>query len=216
MGKLTSTAVLPFWLLCLSGCSTVDTASGPSNAVVFHYQHVANVHEIRFSNPVQVWRRSAPVDVVRPRDASGFWAIFVVCSIDTRDSVLPAFRYDVDNFRVQYRGQTFGPVRPYTLRYGATADLNVPADSPVIASAIGAEIAAGPATALFERGVYPGLDYRFAVYVPRPLPDYAGEQLLLSYVGQPAVLLGNRHPPSDIRAVGGTGAGIAGRCLPTN
>jgi uncharacterized protein YceK len=216
MGKLSGTAMLPFWLLCLSGCSTVDTATRPSNAVVFHYQHVANVHEIRFSNPVQVARRHAPVDFVTPRDASGFWAIFVVCSIDTRASVLPAFRYDVDNFRIQYRGQTFGPLRPYTLRYGASVDLNTPAESPAIASAIDAEVEEGPATALFERGVYPGLDYRFAVYVPRPPPDYAGEQLALSYVGQPAVLFGNSHPPSDIRAVGGTGAGIAARCLPTN
>jgi hypothetical protein len=212
MGKLSGTAMLPFWLLCLSGCSAVGTA--PGNAVVFHYQHVANVHEIRFSNPVQVARRHALVDFVTPRDASGFWAIFVVCSIDTRASVLPAFRYDVDNFRVHYHGQTFGPLRPYTLRYGASAELNTPADSRAIATAIDIEIDEGPATALFDRGVYSGLDYRFAVYVPRPLPDYAGEQLMLSYVGQPAVLLGNTYPPSDIRAVGGTGAGIAARCLP--
>jgi hypothetical protein len=212
MRKLSGTAMLPFWLLCLSGCSTVGTA--PSNAVVVHYQHVANVHEIRFSNPVQVSRRRPPVDFVTPRDASGFWAIFVVCSIDTRASVLPAFSYDVDNFRVQYRGQSFGPLRPYTLRYGASADLNTPADSPAIAHAIDAEVEEGPATVLFERGVYPGLDFRFAVYVPRALPDYAGEQLTLSYSGQPAVLRGNSYPPSDIRAVGGTGAGIAARCLP--
>jgi hypothetical protein len=196
----------------LSGCNTVGTA--PSNAVVVHYQHVANVHEIRFSNPVQVSRRRPPVDFVTPRDASGFWAIFVVCSIDTRASVLPAFSYDVDNFRVQYHGQSFGPLRPYTLRYGASVDLNTPADSPAIAHAIDAEVEEGPATVLFERGVYPGLDFRFAVYVPRALPDYAGEQLTLSYSGQPAVLRGNSYPPSDIRAVGGTGAGIAARCLP--
>jgi hypothetical protein len=212
MRKLSGTAMLPFWLLGLSGCATVDNPNG--NAVVFLYQHVANVHEIRFSNPVQVPRRSAPVDYVTPRDASGFWAIFVVCSIDSRASVLPAFRYNVGDFRVLYRGQTFGPLRPYTLRYGASADLNTPADSRAIASAIGAEVEEGPATAAFDRGVYSGLDYRFAVYIPRPLPDYAGEQLTLSYVGQPAIVLGNATPPSDIRAVGGTGAGIAARCLP--
>jgi hypothetical protein len=212
MRKLSGCSLLPFWLLCLAGCTTLGAT--PENAVVFRYQHVANAHEIHFSNPVEVSRRNTPVQFVTPREAYGFWAIFVVCGIDTRASVLPGFRYDVARFRVAYRGQTFGNLRPYTLRYEGTADLNSPADSAAIANAIGAEIHEGPAAAVFARGLYPALNYRFAIYVPRALPDYAGEQLMLLYAGQPAVLFGNGYPPSDIPVVGGNGAGIAASCLP--
>ena len=67
---------------------------------------------------------------------------------------------------------------------------------------------------MFARGYYPSLNYRIAVYVPKELPDYAGEQLALRYPGQQAIVIGNGHPPSDIPAVGGSGAGIAARCLP--
>ncbi|MFL6671862.1 MAG: hypothetical protein ACJ8LG_01065 [Massilia sp.] len=212
MRKLSDFSLWRFWLLCLAGCATQGAT--PDNAVVLRYQHVANAREIHFSNPVEVAGRRAPVQFVTPRDAYGFWAIFVLCSIDTRASVLPGFRYDVERFRVAYGGQTFGNLRPYTLRYEGRAELNSPADSPAIAHAIGAEIHEGPATAAFGRGLFPALNYRFAIYVPRALPDYAGEQLMLSYTGQPAVLRGNGYPPSDIPVVGGNGAGIAASCLP--
>jgi hypothetical protein len=212
MPKLSGTAALPFWLLCLSGCTTVDTA--PQQVAVFRYQHVANAHRVHFSNPVALPRRPVPVDFVTPLDAYGFWAIFVVCSVDTRPSVLPSFRYNVNDFRVQYRGQAFGPLRPYTLRYQGSTDLNAPRDSAAIAEAIRAEIHEGPASAVFGHDFYPGLNYRFAIYVPRALPDYAGEPLELSYAGQPAVLASNGYPPSDLDAVGANGAGMAASCLP--
>lgn len=211
MRKLPGAAALSFCLLCLPGCRTVDTV--PANAVVLRYQHVANAHQVRFSSPLALPGR-APVDYVTPRDAHGFWAIFVLCSIDTRPSVLPGFRYDIDNLRVRYGNQFFGPLRPYTLRYQGSVDLNGPRESHALAEAIGAEIHEGPPSAVFGRGLFPGLNYRFAIYVPRTLPEYAGEQLMLSYNGQPAVLRGNGYPPSDLPVVGGNGAGIAATCLP--
>jgi hypothetical protein len=200
-------------LLCLAGCSTAQSTPEQA-AVVFYYQHVANAHEIRFANPVPVPRRFFPVDFVTALDRRGFWAIFLVCSLDTRPSVLPGFRYDIRNFRVQYGRQRFGPLQPYTLRLEGSAELNTPLDGRILDEAIGAEIHEGPQTQVFGRGLFPNLNYRFAVYVPRALANYAGEQLSLSYAGQPAIALGNGHPPSDIPAVGGSGAGIAATCLP--
>jgi hypothetical protein len=178
-------------LLCLAGCGTVE--STPEHAAILYYQHVANAHEIRFSSPVALPHRFFPIDFVTALDREGFWAIFLVCGLDTRPSVLPGFRYDIRNFRVRYGRQRYGPLQPYT---------------------IGAEIHEGPASAVFGRGLYPGLNYRFAVYVPRALPNYAGEQLSLTYAGQPAVLVGNGRPPYDIPAVGGSGAGISAACVP--
>jgi hypothetical protein len=207
------TAALPFWLLGLCACASV-VDSTPQNPVVFHYQHVANAHEIHFSSPVTVVHRQLPVEFVAPRDTGGFWAIFVLCSIDTREMVLPAFRYDVNNFEVRYRTHASGALQPFSLRYEGSADLNRPADAHAIVAAIGAEIAAGPPARIFARGHYAPLNYRFAVYVPRSLPDYTGGQLALAYKTQPAIAVGNGHPPSDLPVVGGNGAGIAARCLP--
>jgi hypothetical protein len=212
MRKLSGTKALWCCVLCLAGCSTVE--STPEQTALLYYQHVANTHEIRFSNPVTVPQRYFPIDFVTPIDRHGFWAIFVVCSLDTRASVLPGFRYDVRQFRVDYGQQLLGPLQPYTLRFEGAAELNTPADTAILRDAIAAEIHEGPTMAVFDRGVFPNLNYRFAIYVPRALPDYAGEQLSLRYTGQPAILRGNRHPPSDIPVVGGNAAGIAARCLP--
>jgi len=210
MRKLSGATVL-CWI-GLAGCATNQPP--PEQTVVFHYQHVANAHEIRFSSPVALARRYFPVDFVTPIDRHGFWAIFVVCGLDTRASVLPGFRYDVHQFAVEYGQQVFGPLQPYTLRVEGAAELNTSGDTAVLDSAIDAEIHVGPRTEVFRRGVYPDLNYRFAVYVPRALPGYAGQQLALRYAGQPAILRGNGHPPSDIPVVGGSGAGIAASCLP--
>jgi hypothetical protein len=199
-------------LLCLAGCGTVE--STPEHAAILYYQHVANAHEIRFSSPVALPHRFFPIDFVTALDREGFWAIFLVCGLDTRPSVLPGFRYDIRNFRVRYGRQRYGPLQPYTLRLEGSAELNTPIDARMINDAIGAEIHEGPASAVFGRGLYPGLNYRFAVYVPRALPNYAGEQLSLTYAGQPAVLVGNGRPPYDIPAVGGSGAGISAACVP--
>jgi hypothetical protein len=211
MGKISGSIALSS-LLGLAGCGT--TSSAPEQAVVLRYQHVANTHEIRFSTPVALPRRFFPIDFVTPLDRNGFWAIFVVCSLDTRPSVLPEFRYDVRQFRVQYGEQSFGRLQPYTLRFEGSAELNTPLDAKELDNAIGAEIREGPRSAAFGRDYYPSLDYRLAIYIPRALPDYAGQQLTLRYAGQPAILLGNGHPPSDLPVVGGDGAGIAGSCLP--
>lgn len=198
-------------LLFLSACSGSGTR--PDNATVIRYQHVANAHQLRFANPVTL-APSYPVNFVGPLDAQGFWAIFVLCSLNVTGSRQASFAYDADRFQVEYDTRSYGPLQPYTLRLQDSADLNTPADTPSIVSAVAAEVGQGPARRLFTRGYYPDLNYRIAVYVPKGLPDYAGEQLALRYGGQSAILIGNGHPPSDLRAVGGNGAGVAARCLP--
>jgi hypothetical protein len=211
MRKLPGIAAL-LCLLCLSACRTTVSTREPTT--VLRYQHVANVHEIRFSTPIRLPGRSEPVAFVTPRDAHGFWAVFLICSIDSRASVLPGFRYNLNHLRVRYGHQLFGPAPPYTVRYEGAADLNGPADAPLLESAIASEIDEGPVSTAFGRSVYADLNFRVAIFVPRALPDYAGGELALQYTGQPAILLGNGHPPSDIPAAGGNGAGITATCLP--
>jgi len=197
--------------LLAAGCTSVDP--GLRNTVVVHYQHVANVHRIAFSNPVSL-RRNEAIRFVQPLESQGFWAVFVVCSIDVTGANVPAFYYDIDRFRVQFGGRRFGPLRPYTLRLDDSIELNTRTDTAAIVDAIAAEIYEGPPSQVFRHGFYTNLDYRFAIYVPQGLTDYAGEELPLRYVGGNTMVLGNGTPPSDIPVAGADGTGITARCRP--
>lgn len=207
-------SLVPACLACLmaAGCTSVDT--GLRNTVVLHYQHVANVHRIEFANPVVLPRHGLPVRSVLPLESTGFWAVFVLCSVDATGANVPGFYYDVDRFRVLDGKQRFGPLRPYTLRLDDSVDLNTRYDTPAIAEAIAMEIQEGPSSQVLRRGYYAGLDYRFAIYLPRGLPDYPGDQLTLRYDGGPTMVLGNGYPPSDVPVAGLGGTGIASHCLP--
>jgi len=197
-------------LLILAGCSvTQRTQQYP---VVIHYQHVANAHQVRFASPLQLATQTPAY--VMPRNAQGFWAIFVVCRLDVNDKGTPSFVYDINNFRVDYNGRHFGPLPPYTVRYEDSYHLNRPFETPMLANAIAAELHKGPPLQVFAPGSYPSLNYRFALFVPRGLDEYAGEPLRLQYIGQPSLMLGNGYPPYDIPVVGGNGAGVAASCVP--
>jgi hypothetical protein len=198
--------------LLLGACA--GPSGAPKNRVIVHYQHVANAHQVRFTTPLALSHRAAPVNYVAPIDSQGFWAIFVLCSVDVSDRALASFRYNVNNFEVEFGKQHFGVLQPYTLRYEDSADLNKPLETPAIVNAIAAEIQEGPVSQVFAHGFHASLNYRIAVYVPKALDEYAGTQLQLRYTGQSAILVGNDHPPSDLPYVGGNGGGIAASCLP--
>ncbi len=203
--------VLP-GVLALAGCGSVDASL--RDTVVLHYQHVANVHRIDFSTPVTLPHRTAPAHAVQPLESEGFWAVFLLCSVDASGAGIPSAYLDVDRLRVQYDGQRYGPLRPYTLRIDDTTDLNTQRDTPALSAAIAAEVGEGVPALVFRHGFHPQLDIRFAIYVPRGLPGYSGEQLDLRYEGGRAMVLGNGHPPSSIPLAGLGGTGIASHCLP--
>lgn len=211
MRKLITSAPVLAGLL-MAGCASVDT--GLRHTVVLHYQHVANVHRIDFSSPLMLAQRSTPAYSVLPLESQGFWAVFVLCSVDASGARVPSFYFDVDRFRIPYGKQGIGPLRPYTLRLDDTTDLNTRHDTPAIAEAIAIEIQEGPSSQVFRHGYYPQLDYRFAIYLPRGVPDYAGDQLTLRYEGGQTMVLGNGYPPSDIPVAGLGGLGIASHCFP--
>jgi hypothetical protein len=210
MRKLIKYALVP-GLLTAAGCSSVDT--GLRNTVVLHYQHVGNVHRIDFTNPVAL-PNHVPVDAVLPLDSHGFWAVFVLCGLDVTGANIPSFYFDVDRVRVEYGDRRYGPLQPYTLRLDDTADVNSRFDTQALADAIAAEIQRGPSSQVFRHGYYAHLDYRFAIYIPRPLPDYSGDQLPLRYEGGQTLALGNGHPPADVTSAGPRGVGVAAHCLP--
>jgi len=197
-------------LCALAGCA------GQARKVdaVLHYQHVANTHEIRFTNPVALSAATYRVGYLAPVDSQGFWAIFLLCNVDVAEHAGRGFQYNVSQFRVSYAGREIGGLPPYSLRYQGQADLNNDGDQLPILDAIAAEIQEGPPAQIFHSGFYADLNYRFAVFVPKELDGYAGEQLQLSYKGQPAILVGNGKSPSDLPAVGGSAAGVAAACLP--
>ena len=198
-------------LVGLSACA----GPKPKAIAVLQYQHVANAHEIRFTNPIPLSAALYRVGYLSPVDAGGFWAIFVLCNVDVTLHARRGFHYNVNQFRVSYDKRDIGGLPPYSLRYQGQADLNNTGDTQPILDAIAAEIQEGPPEQIFQRGFYPDLNYRFAVFVPKALVKYAGEELKLSYKGQPAILVGNGKSPSDLPAVGGTAAGVAAACVPS-
>ncbi|QNA87315.1 hypothetical protein G4G28_00425 [Massilia sp. Dwa41.01b] len=197
-------------LLGLAACA----GPRPQPLAVLQYQHVANAHEIRFTNPIPLSAALYRVGHLSPVDAHGFWAIFVLCNVDVTEHARRGFHYNVNNFRVSYEGREYGGLPPYTLRYQGQAELNTRGDATPLLDAIAAEIQEGPPEQIFQSGFYPDLNYRFAVFVPKTPANYAGEQLTLTYKGQPAILVGNGKAPSDLPAVGGTAAGMAAACVP--
>ena len=197
-------------LLALAGCAGPQ----PKAIAVLHYQHVANAHTIRFTNPIPLSAAPYRVGYLSPVDSQGVWAIFVLCNIDVNAQALRGFRYNVNQFRVSYGGREYGGLPLYTLRYQGQVELNNAADRLPIQDAIAAEIQEGPPEQIFHTGFYPDLNYRFAIFVPKALANYAGEELTLTYQGQPAILVGNGKSPSDLPAVGGTAAGVAAACVP--
>jgi hypothetical protein len=196
-------------LLWPAACSAPPPA--PAEAVIIRYQHVANAHEVRFATPLGLAPRTA--SYVLPRNRQGFWAIFVLCSLDVGTGVR-RFLYNANNFRIDYAGTEYGLLRPFSLRFDDSTDLNGPLETPALAVAIAGELQRGPSFEVFSPGAYPGLDYRIALFVPRGLDGYAGDQLALRYHGQSVILIGNGYPPFDIPVVGGSGTGMAANCLP--
>lgn len=210
MGQFFRRTAIAAAMLALAGCA----GQARKADAVLHYQHVANAHEIRFTNPIALSAALYRVGHLTPVDSKGFWAIFLVCNIDVANHAARGFRYSVNNFRVTYQGREIGGLPPYSLRYQGQVDLNNAGDTLPILDAIAAEIQEGPPEQIFHSGFYPDLNYRFAVFVPKELDGYAGEELQLSYKGQEVILVGNGKSPSDLPAVGGTAAGIAAACLP--
>jgi hypothetical protein len=198
--------------LLAAGCTGVDR--GLRNTVVLHYQHVANVERIAFSSPVVLPRRAEPVRFVQPLASEGFWAVFVLCSLDATGANIPSFYFDIERLRVQVGDRRFGPLRPYSLRLDDTVDLNGHRDTAILAAAINRELWTGPPSQVFRHGFHTGLDLRFAVYVPGGLTDYAGGQLALRYEGAQALALGNDYPPANVEYAGPGGSGVAAHCLP--
>lgn len=204
--------LIPPCLLATAACTSVDP--GLRNTVILHYQHVANVHRIDFQTPVVLARRAAPVHAVLPLESAGFWAVFLLCSLDVTAPNIPSFYLDMERFRVEVADKRYGPLQAYTLRLDDTLDLNIRADTAALNEAIGGEIQKGPATQVFRHGYYPRLDYRFAIYVPRALSDYSGDQLPLHYENSQTMVLGNDYPPAELPSAGAGGPGIAAHCLP--
>lgn len=206
-----SALVLPC-LLALAACSSVD--NGLNNTVVLHYQHVANVRRIDFSAPLVLPHRLEPVHFVQPLESQGFWAVFVLCALDASGDNIPSFYFDVDRFRVQYGKQRFGQLRPYTLRLDDTTDLNTLRNTGLLGAAINEEVRNGPSNQVFRHGYYPGLDIRFAIFVPQSLADYAGSRLTLRYEGAQTLALANDYPPASLDSAGPGGDAVSAHCLP--
>lgn len=184
----------------LFGCTTTDSPLNTAllNVVSFQYDHVANTQEISFRRP--------PVNsfnsVSTAPNRRGFWAVFVLCSLDVQGKAIETFQYDASKFVIEYEGTTYGPLQPFEVVFGASPILNDASNTPLIAAAIAQEVQVGPSHQPFPRGFYPSLNYRIAILIPDALSSYRGEQLTLKYIGQPSISLGRGQRPTNINDIG--------------
>lgn len=95
------------------------TGPEPLEAVAFQYDHVANVKRIHFTNPIA----GVAGNFVEPVNQGGFWAIFVICSLDVQGSELTSFNYNAGNFFVENGNTSYGAMQPFQVRYGASTTL---------------------------------------------------------------------------------------------
>jgi hypothetical protein len=102
--------------LLAAGCTGVDR--GLRNTVVLHYQPRGQRGAHRFSAPVVLPRRAEPVRFVQPLASEGFWAVFVLCSLDATGVNIPTFYFDIDRFRVQHGDRQPGIPPRLSLRPG--------------------------------------------------------------------------------------------------
>jgi hypothetical protein len=194
-------------LICLvltscPGCPDLDTPL--QNVVVFQYDHVANVDLIRFNRDLVT--ASGTLSGARAI-SGGFWAVFVICSLDVQGNAFKErpFDYDVANFVVEHNGRTYGALEAFTLNAGGTT-WPTAADTQKAADAVADVVQIGPARQKFPRGLYPSLNYRIAILIKDRPPNYAGEQLTLKYVNHPSIMQGRGQRPATLfefgRAIG--------------
>jgi hypothetical protein len=179
----------------ISGCksgSPLDSAL--KKAVEIKFDHVANIPEIRFDENLNLGADGA-IGSVSSRN-QGFWAVFVICSIDVQGREVETFNYDAANFFVEYEGVDYKlPLLPNTLTFGASTQTNNAANTPLVAAGIIKKLHLGPMRQAFPRGFYPSLNYRIAILIPNELRTYRGEQLTLRYGGHPTIVLGGGNRP---------------------
>jgi hypothetical protein len=183
--------------LALASCSSCPDLDAPlQNVVVFQYDHVANVDLIRFDRDLVT---TSGTQSGARAISGGFWAVFVICSLDVQGNAFKErpFDYDVANFVVEHNGRTYGALEAFTLNAGGTT-WPAPGDTQKAANAVAGVVQIGPSTQKFPRGFYPSLNYRIAILVKDRPPNYSGEQLTLRYVNQPSIMQGRGQRPATL------------------
>ncbi len=203
-----SPAVILTALLIAMGCQTVEV--DPKKVVEFQYDHAANIQNtIRFEAAVPLSPPLTSTNQVISKWLGGFWAVFVICSLDVRGTEIESFIYDQTKFYVEYGGNTYGALQPFTL-ITATEDEIGPQDTIVIESAISNTIGSGPSTKVFGPGLSPTLNYRIGIYVSDPAA--ASKTLTLRYKGHPSILRSLGHNPVDLPGYISSSPPLPGAC----
>lgn len=194
MQRFISPAVMITTLLVIVGCQSVDTDL--KKTVELQYDHVVNIQNtIQFETTVPLSPPLTPTNQVISKWLGGFWAVFVICSLDVQGTEIESFTYDRTNFYVEYGGKTYGALQPFSLITTAEDDIG-PGETSVIENAIFSTIGSGPSTQVFGPGFSASLNYRIAIYIAAPTA--IDKVLTLHYKGQPSILRGRGKSPADL------------------
>jgi hypothetical protein len=209
MQKHILTTAMMLAILLTLGCQSLGIDS--KRVVEFKYDHVANIENtVRFEATVPLAPPLTSTNQVISKWLGGFWAVFVICSVDVRGTEIEPFIYDRTNFYVEYGGKTYGALQPYSLITTAEEDIGSQ-DTNVIENAIFNTIGSGPSTKVFGPGLSPSLNYRIAIFIS----DSTASQkaLALRYKGQPSILRGVGYSTANLPGYISGSPPLPGACV---
>ena len=193
MERSVSSAIIAA-LVFVMGCQSARIDA--KKLVEFRYDHVANIENtVRFEAAVPLAPPLTSTNQVISKWLGGFWAVFVICSVDVRGTELESFTYDRTNFYVEYGKKSYGALQPYSLITTAEDDIG-PQDTNVIENAIFGTLGSGPSTKVFGPGLSPSLNYRIAIFISDSTA--AQKALTLRYKGHPSILRGLGYSPANL------------------
>lgn len=188
-------------LAILSGCASLK--EGLRKAVLMDYDQVNNFRNYTFDNFWIDWGGSASesgiTGVGTSPNIGGFWVTFLICNLRNEGADAQPFPYNINKFYVEYDGKKHyhQPLQTYTyssIPHGLPGN---PSVTGLVNETMRKETQLGPDTDTFQKGYYPTVNYRLAIYVTRSTPGVIDvtPHILLRYEGYPNIMNPRNQAP---------------------
>lgn len=190
--------VFAMLLFTMVGCASLK--GGLSETVLMDYDQTNNFREYEFQTSIP-WQigtsQSGIYGLGYNNKPSGFWATFIICNIRNENSKAQTFKYNVHNFYVEHGGKKhyYKPLEPYTYSSTPNGLAATPTANTLVNDQFRKETQLGPDTDTFQKGYYPDVNYRIAIYVTMDGLVDTSKELSLRYEGHPNIMNPRNQSP---------------------
>jgi hypothetical protein len=192
-------------LAATGGCASCqqELAEAANKAVMVEYDYLMSFASYRFNDPPA--RISGGITLYTGSEPTGFWAVFLICSIDNRNPLAETFMYDVKRWYVEFEGNRwyYSPILPRGKYSGYSAGGNsnpanmvswLPheiseAENSRVSAQFRSEVILGPDSQQFPKGGPYHVPIRIAIFVAseKRYRDPTRAELRLMYDGFPVI-----------------------------